>query len=54
MLISHGSERLEGALQDSLRSDVDPGSGRHLAVHGEAKVLQAAELLPRGPIADEV
>ena len=28
-----GSEGLIGALQDALRADVDPRSGRHLAVH---------------------
>ena len=47
-------ERLVGALQDALGADVDPGPGGHLAVHGQAEVLQAAELLPGGPLRDQV
>jgi hypothetical protein len=39
-------EALVGALQDPLRADVDPRPGRHLPVHGEAEVLEAAELVP--------
>ncbi len=50
----HGRERLVGALQDALGPDVDPRSGGHLAVHGQAKRLQAAELLPGGPLRNEV
>ena len=49
-----GGERLVGALQDALGADVDPGAGRHLAVHGQAEVLQAAELLPGRPLRDQV
>ena len=47
-------EGLVGALQDALGADVDPGAGRHLAVHGQAELLQAAELLPGGPLRDQV
>ena len=47
-------EGLVGPLQDPLGADVDPGAGGHLAVHREAKLLEAAELGPVGPIADEV
>ena len=47
-------ERLVGALQDALGADVDPGTGGHLAVHGQAELLQAAELLPGGPLRDQV
>ena len=54
VLLRDGRERLVGALQDALRADVDPRSGRHLAVHREPEVLEAAELLPVGPVADEV
>src|ERR1700682_4704648 len=42
-------ERLEGALQNSLAPDVDPGAGGHLAVHRQAERLEAPELLPGGP-----
>ena len=50
----HGRERLVGALQDALGADVDPRPGGHLAVHGQAERLQAAELLPGGPLRDQV
>ena len=53
-LLGHGRERLVGTLQDALSADVDPRAGRHLAVHHQAELLQAAELWPGGPVADEV
>ena len=49
-----GGERLVGALQDALGADVDPGARGHLAVHGQAELLQAAELLPGRPLRDQV
>ena len=48
------AEGLVRALQDALRADVDPRSGGHLAVHGEAELLEPAELGPRRPVAHEV
>ncbi len=48
------AERLVRALQDALRADVDPRAGGHLAVHGEAELLEPAELGPRRPVAHEV
>ena len=53
-LLRDGGERLVGALEDPLGADVDPRSGRHLAVHRQAEVLEAAELGPVRPVADEV
>ena len=53
-LVGHRRERLEGALEDALGADVDPRAGGHLAVHRQAEVLEPAELLPVGPVADEV
>ena len=53
-LVGHGGERLEGALEDALGADVDPRAGGHLAVHREPEVLEPAELLPVGPVADQV
>ena len=47
-------EGLVGALQDPLGADVDPRAGRHLAVHREPEVLEAAELRPVGPVPDEI
>ena len=53
-LLGDGGERLVRALQDALGADVDPRAGGHLAVHGQAELLQAAELRPGGPVADQV
>ena len=53
-LVGDGGERLEGALEDPLGADVDPRAGRHLAVHRQPEVLEPAELLPVGPVADQV
>ena len=53
-LVGDGGEGLEGALEDALGADVDPGPSGHLAVHRQPEVLEAAELLPVGPVADEV
>ena len=47
-------KRLVGALQDSLTADVDPRSGRHLSVHGQAERVEAAELVPRRPFRHQV
>ena len=47
-------ERLVGALQDPLRADVDPRARGHLPVHGQAELLEPAELGPGRPVADEV
>ena len=49
-LLGNGEERLIGALQDALGPDVDPGPGRHLAVHHEPFGFQLPERLPVGPI----
>src|SRR5690606_9575225 len=51
-LLGDGGEGLEGALEDALGGDVDPGAGRHLAVHHQALGLELAELGPGGPVAD--
>jgi hypothetical protein len=47
-------ERLVGALHDALAADVDPRTGGHLAVHDEPELVEPAELVPVGPVADEV
>lgn len=54
LLGGDGGEGLVGALEDALGADVDPGAGGHLAVHGQPELFQPAELLPVGPVADEV
>ncbi len=52
--VGYGRKRLVGPLQDPLGADINPAPGRHLAVHGEAEPLEAAELVPVGPFGDEV
>ena len=47
-------EALVGALQDSLRADVDPRPGGHLPVHRQAHRLEPPELLPVAPLRHEV
>src|SRR6185503_18887400 len=47
-------ERLVRALEDALGPDVDPGTGRHLAVHHQPGLLELAEVVPGGPPPDEV
>ena len=42
-------EGLVRALQDALGADVDPGAGRHLAVHHQALAVELVEVLPGGP-----
>ena len=49
-----GAEGFEGALEDSLGGDVDPGAGGHLAVHDEAFGFEFAEFGPGGPVTDKV
>ena len=43
-----------GSLNDSLCADVDPASGRHLAVHRELKCLEPVELIAGCPMGHEV
>ncbi len=49
-----GGEGLEGPLQDALRTDVDPGAGRHLPVHRQPELLEPTELVPARPVPHEV
>ena len=43
-----------GALNDALRSDIDPRPGRHLAVHCQTLLIQIVEMIPRRPMRNEV
>ena len=43
-----------GALENSLRADVDPASCGHLAVHHQAGAIELVEMLPVAPVADEI
>ena len=54
MFAGAGGEGLVGALQYALRADIDPGAGRHLAVHHQALLLQLVEAFPVGPVAHQV
>ena len=48
------AEGLVRALHDALAADVDPRSGRHLAVHHQALAVEFVEVLPRCPLRHEV
>ena len=54
MFVGGSGEGFVGALDDALRADVNPRAGGHLAVHDEAELFELVELLPVGPVADEV
>ena len=47
-------EGLVGALHDALAADVDPGAGRHLAVHHQALAVELVEVFPGGPLGHQV
>src|SRR5918994_488449 len=47
-------EALVGPLDDPLAADVDPGACGHLPVHGQPERFELAELLPAGPVRDQV
>ena len=54
LLAGQAAEGLVGALEDALGADVDPGAGGHLAVHDQALLLPAVEVLLGGPMGDDV
>jgi hypothetical protein len=47
-------ESFVGALHDALRADIDPGAGRHLAVHHQAFLIELVEFLPGRPMRHDV
>ena len=51
---AHLGEGLVSALHDALAADVDPGAGRHLAVHRQALAIELVEVLPGGPVRHEI
>ena len=53
VLLPGGCERLVRALEDSLRADIDPAPGGHLAEHRQTLGLEPPELLPGRPLGDE-
>ena len=54
VLLARLDKGLVSALNDALAADVDPGAGRHLAVHHQALAVQLVEVLPGGPLGHEV
>ncbi len=54
MLAAHFDEGLVGALHDTLCADIDPRTGRHLAVHHQAFAIEFVEMLPIGPVRHQV
>ncbi len=47
-------EGLVSALDDALAADVDPGPGRHLAVHHQARAVELVEAVPGRPVRHQV
>jgi hypothetical protein len=47
-------EGLVGALHDALGADVDPGAGRHLAVHHQPLAIELMKMGPVGPFRHQV
>ena len=47
-------EGLVGALHDALAADVDPGAGRHLAVHHQALAIELVEMVPSRPMRHQI
>ena len=52
-LARDGRKSFVRALEDALRTDVDPRPGGHLAVHSQAHRFEAPELVPGRPLGDE-
>ena len=54
-MLSGGSGKcFVSALKDSLRANVNPASGGHLAVHHQSGAIQLVEIFPVAPVADEI
>ena len=54
VLTSALGKRLVRALHDTLRTDVDPRSCRHLTIHHQTQRVETTELIPRCPLRYEV
>ena len=54
MLAPGLGEGLVGALNDALRADVDPRARGHLAVHGQALLVEFVEMVPVRPVRHQV
>ena len=54
MLAAHLGEGLVSALHDALGADIDPGAGRHLAVHHQPLAIQFVEMVPVRPVRHQV
>ncbi len=54
MLATGFHEGLVGALHDALRTDIDPRTGGHLAIHGKTLLIQFVEMVPGCPMRHEI
>src|SRR5579864_1912570 len=54
MFLSRCGEGLERSLHNSLRPDVDPGTGGHLPEHHQTGAFEFVELFPVGPVTYEI
>jgi len=52
--VSHRGKRFKRTCTISLRADVDPTAGRHLAVHHQTLAFEFVEVFPVGPVADQI
>ncbi|OPZ82200.1 MAG: hypothetical protein BWY77_00285 [bacterium ADurb.Bin431] len=53
MALCTAGKGLEGSLQDTLGTDINPAAGSHLAVHGQSQTLEAAKLVPGCPMGNQ-
>ena len=54
VLATRFGKGLVGALHNALSADVDPGAGRHLAIHHEPLAVELAEVIPVRPVRHQV
>ena len=54
VFLRRAEESFVGALEDALGADVDPGARGHLSVHHQPCAIEAVELLPIGPVGNEI
>ena len=54
MFSSSSSESFKCSLHDALASNVNPRTGSHLAVHGQAESLEPIEFRIIRPVADKI
>ena len=54
MLATSFGEGLKRSLNNALRADVNPRTRSHLAVHGQTLFIEFVEMIPVGPVGNQV